>query len=72
MLALMQKYDIKNHFIFDPFHKAESNWNFTSCEMPHFMITISINIFINLSWIKNNASQKHAYIILIPLNPTFI
>ena len=83
---------IKNHFIFDPVQKRETNWNFTGCQMPHFMIVLILYAnLLNLSWNKkmsvlrsmeplnhdaqtknNRASRKHAYIILTPLNPTFI
>ena len=29
---------IKNHFLFDPLDKRETNWNFAGCQMPYFMI----------------------------------
>ena len=50
--TLIQRYD-KNHFNFDPFQKQESNWNFTSYQMPHFMIVLIpyINL-LDLSRIK--------------------
>ena len=38
--TLIQRYDKKNHFIFDPLQKRETNWNFTGCQMPHFMIKL--------------------------------
>ena len=52
--TLIQRYDKKNHFIFDPVLKRGQNCNFTGCQMPHFMIVLilSINV-LNLSWIEN-------------------
>ena len=50
--TLIQRYD-KNHFIFDPVQKRETNRNFMGFQMLHFM-TLSI-LYINLlniSWIK--------------------
>ena len=36
--TLIQRYD-KNHFIFYPVQKQETNWNFIDSQMPsHFMI----------------------------------
>ena len=35
MLATsIQRYH-KNHIIFDPVQKRETNWNYTGCQMPH-------------------------------------
>ena len=46
MLAtLIQKYD-KHHFIFDPVQERETDWNFTGCHVPHFMIVLTP--YINL------------------------
>ena len=51
--TLIQRYNKKNHFIFDPVRKRETNWNFTGCQMTHFMIVLILFInLINLSWIK--------------------
>ena len=59
MLAtLIQRYD-KNHFIFGPVQERETNWNFTGCQVPHFIIVLIpyINVLIpytnllNPSWI---------------------
>ena len=61
MLAtLIQGYDKKNHFSFDPVQKWEASWNFTGCQMPHFMIVLIpyINL-LNLSWINTN--KKHVF-----------
>ena len=34
--------------------KRDTNWNFTGCQMPHFMIVLILYInLLNLSWIKN-------------------
>ena len=38
--TLIQGYDKKNHFIFDPGQKQKTNWNFTGCQTPHFMIVL--------------------------------
>ena len=43
--TLIQRYD-KNHFIFDPVQKRETNRKFTGCQMPHFMIVLIL--YINL------------------------
>ena len=51
--TLIQRYDKKNHFIFDPVQKWETNWNFTGCQMPHFMIVLILYInLLNFSWTK--------------------
>ena len=44
LLTLIQRYDKKNHFIFDPVQKGETYWIFTSCQMPHFMIVLILYI----------------------------
>ena len=45
--------DTINHFIYDPVQKRETNWNFTGCHIPHFMIVLILCInLLNLSWIK--------------------
>ena len=50
---LIQRYD-KNHFFFDTFQKWETNWKFSGCQMPHFMIVLILYTSLwNLSWIKN-------------------
>ena len=50
---LIQRYDKKNHFLFDPVQKRETNWNFTGFQMSHFMIISILYInLLNLSWIK--------------------
>ena len=51
--TLIQRYNKKNRFIFDPVQKRETKWIFTGCQMPHFMIIFIpyINL-LNLSWIK--------------------
>ena len=52
MLAtLIQRYD-KASFIFYPVQEWETNWNFTDCQVQHFMIVLIpyINL-LNLSWI---------------------
>ena len=36
---LTQRYN-KNHFIFDTVLEWETNWNFTGCQMPHFMTVL--------------------------------
>ena len=47
--TLIQRYDKKSfHF------KNENNWNFTGCQMPHFMIVLIS--YINL--LKRNATLK--------------
>ena len=46
--TLSQIYD-ENHFIFDSVQKRETNWIFTSCQMPHFIYYINL---LNFSWIK--------------------
>ena len=53
MLAIsIQKYDKKNHFIFDQVQEGETNSNFTGCQVPHFMVVLIPNInLLNLSWI---------------------
>ena len=51
--SLIQRYDKKNHFIFDAVQKRETNWNFTGCQMPYFIIILIPYINLsNLSWIK--------------------
>ena len=47
--TLIERYD-KNHLIFDPVQKWMTNWNFTGCQMPHFMIVLIpyINLLIIL------------------------
>ena len=54
--TLIQRYDKKDNFIFDPVQKRETNRNFTGCQMPHFIILLMpyLNL-LNLSWIK----KKH-------------
>ena len=43
---------VKNHFIFDPVQKCETNWIFTGCQMPHFIIIlIPYYQFIKLFWL---------------------
>ena len=37
--TLIQRYN-KNHFIFDSLQKLETNWDYTDCQMPHFMIVL--------------------------------
>ena len=41
-----------NHFLFDPVQDWEANWNFTGCQIPHFIIVLIpyINL-LNRSWI---------------------
>ena len=54
LATLIQRYDKKNHFTFDPVQERETNRNFTGCQVSHFMIVIisytCINL-LNLSWI---------------------
>ena len=33
---------IKNQFIFDPVQEQQTNWNFTGCQVPHFMIICQV------------------------------
>ena len=52
----------KNHFIFDPVQKQETNWNFTGCQVQHFMIVLlQYNNLVNLSWIKKKMSIFEEY-----------
>ena len=53
--TLIQKYDKKIISFFDPVPERETNWNFTGCQVPHFIIVLIpyINL-LNLSWIKKN------------------
>ena len=53
MLPTLIPRHIKNHFIFDQVQKHVTNWKFTGCKMPYFMIVLIpyINL-LNLSWIK--------------------
>ena len=45
MLAtLIQRYDNKNHFIFDPVQERETNGNFTGFQVPYFMIVLIFSI----------------------------
>ena len=43
----------KETIIFNPVQKRETNWNFTGCQVPHFIIVLIpyINL-LNISWIK--------------------
>ena len=42
----------KNHFMFDPVQKRETNWIFTGRQMPHIMVILIPYISsLNLSWI---------------------
>ena len=51
--TLIQRYVKKNHFIFEPVQKRETNWNFIGCLMPHFMIVLILCVnLLNLSWMK--------------------
>ena len=51
--TLIQRYD-KKSFIFYTVQKRDTNWNFTGCQMPHFMIVLILYINLsNLSWIKD-------------------
>ena len=55
--TLIQRCD-KNHLIFDPVQKRETIWNFTGCQMPHFMIVLILYLnLLKLSWIKKNVDQ---------------
>ena len=57
--TLIQRYD-KNHFIFDPVQKRETNWNFTGSQMSHFMIVLILYInLLNLSSIKLEMCQHY-------------
>ena len=46
--------DFWNDFLSYLWINVETNWNFTGCQMPYFMITLIpyINL-LNLSWINN-------------------
>ena len=62
--TFIQNYDKKNHFVFDPVQKRdqkrETNWNFTACQMPHFMIVVIYQfIKLNLSWIKMSIFEEY-------------
>ena len=46
--TFIQRYDKKNHFIFDPVQERETNWNSTGCQVPHFMI-----VLYNISFLGN-------------------
>ena len=63
------RYTIKNHFIFDPVQKRETNWNFTGCQMPHFMIVLIIYIH---QFIKPFLDKKISIFLrnMEPLKPT--
>ena len=50
--TLIQIYDKKNHFIFDPVQKQVSKWNFIGCQMPYFMIVYIPYKIIKLFCIK--------------------
>ena len=39
--TLIQIYD-KNHLMFYPVQKRETNGNFTGCQIPHFMIVLKL------------------------------
>ena len=41
----LQRYD-NNYLNFDLVQKRETNWNFTGCQMPHFMIVLILYQFI--------------------------
>ena len=43
---------IKNHFIFDPVQEPETNWNFTGCQVPYFMIVLIPGINTIYKFIK--------------------
>ena len=80
--TLIQKYD-KNHIIFDPVQKKkkkkkrETNWNFTGCQMSHFMIVLIPYVKLsNLSWINKylflrNIITKTCLYYFNPLKPHF-
>ena len=49
MATLIQRYDKK----IISFQERETDWNFTGCQVPHFMIVLILYInLLNLSMIK--------------------
>ena len=55
MLAtLIQRYDKK----IISFQERQTNWNFTGCQVPHFIISISYLNSLNLSWIQKKKKKK--------------
>ena len=59
--TLIQRHD-KNHFIFDPVQKRETNWNFTDCQMPYFIIVLILyKKLLNLSRIKKKMNIFEEY-----------
>ena len=42
LATLVQRYD-KSHFMFDLVQELETNWNFTGCQVPHFMVVLACN-----------------------------
>ena len=50
----IQKCCQHSDFIFDPVQERKTNWNYTGCQVPHFIIVLIPNIkLLNLSWIIN-------------------
>ena len=59
MLAtLIQRYDKKNHFIFDPFQKRKSDFYRLSDAIFYDRIIPCINL-LNLSWIKMSIFEEY-------------
>ena len=60
--TLIQRYD-KNHFIFHPVER-ETNWTFTGCQMPHFIIVLILYIediqmfVVNMTFISSSEVKK--------------
>ena len=48
-----------DHLFYIQFKKWQTNWSFTDCQMPHFMIVLTLYInILNISWIKKKADKN--------------
>ena len=59
--TLIQRYEKKKIISFlIQFKKRETNWNFTGCQMSHFMIVLILCFnLLNLSWIKIDTNENY-------------
>ena len=60
LATLIQRYD-KNYFIFDPVQERQTNWNFTGCQTPNFMIVLILCMYLQIEPFLNIFEEYGAF-----------
>ena len=61
LATLIQRYDKKVISCFDPIQVRETNWNFTGCQVPHYMVVVKPYINLLKPFLDNEMSVFEEY-----------